>query len=417
MQFTLIANAYGIFKGSLGTRILTDPWLDDGVFEGSWCHYPPLKTKHSDLQDVDGIYLSHIHPDHYDARFFNYPKNTPIFILKSKYNFLKNNLKKSGYENIVELDTGVPYEFQEINLTIFEPFVSNPFHESNLGNLIDSALIIKDIDGSTAFNANDNTPDLKACNFLKKKFGEFDLAMINYNAAGPYPSCFRNLSDEEKLDAHNNVIKRNIDHMVECCNILNPKKILPFAGAYVIGGKEYKKNEYLGTTTWDYCAKEIKRLSKHDTLLLQEGDTYDLIKMESNRPYCPININSQKEYISNVLKKLTYPYEKDSYIKTKELDNKIEEALKALKSRCLKYNIKVKSKIKIFTEKNSWLINQGDTSFGVDIDFYLDERLLLRILDRKSHWNNAEIGCHIEIDRKPNKYEIDAHTMMQFFHC
>ena len=65
----------------------------------------------------------------------------------------------------------------------------------------------------------------------------------------------------------------------------------------------------------------------------------------------------------------------------------------------------------------AWAISEKLFEAGAELAFtYLDERLLNRILDRKSHWNNAEIGCHIEIDRKPNIYEIDSHTMMQFFH-
>lgn len=35
MMFTFIGNACGIFAGINGTRILTDPWIVDGVFEGS----------------------------------------------------------------------------------------------------------------------------------------------------------------------------------------------------------------------------------------------------------------------------------------------------------------------------------------------------------------------------------------------
>ena len=46
----------------------------------------------------------------------------------------------------------------------------------------------------------------------------------------------------------------------------------------------------------------------------------------------------------------------------------------------------------------------------------MDERLLRRILDRKSHWNNAEIGAHITYIRKPNKHEPDVHTVLSFFH-
>ena len=143
MKFTFIANACGIFTGSNGTKILTDPWLDDGVFEGSWCHYPPLKTRHKDLQNVDAIYLSHIHPDHYDERFFDYPKNIPIFILENKYDFLGKNLKVKGYQKVIPLESGKPYHFKENIITIYSPFTSNVFHESNLGNLIIQQLLLK----------------------------------------------------------------------------------------------------------------------------------------------------------------------------------------------------------------------------------------------------------------------------------
>lgn len=416
MKFTFISNACGVFTFSRGTRLLMDPWLDDGVFEGSWCHCPPLKTTHQDLQNVEAIYLSHIHPDHYDERFFDYPKNIPIFILKSKYKFLLRNLIKKGYTNVIEVESGTPQDFREATLTIFSPFSSHIFHESNIGNLIDSALVVEDRDGTSAFNANDNTPDINSCKILRNKYGSFDLAMINYNAAGPYPSCFRNLSDEEKVNAHNSVLSRNIKHLVECCDILKPKAILPFAGAYVIGGKEYKKNKYLGTMTWDQCAQEIQKQSTHNALTLREGDSYDLLLGKSDTPYKPISTTDQDHYISETLSKLKYPYELDEPIKGPELRKKVDASILALRERAQKYNLKVKSKINIFTNETCFAIHSGDPEFGVNLDFYLDERLLNRILDQKSHWNNAEIGCHIEIDRKPNTYEVDAHTMMQFFH-
>ena len=417
MKFTFIANACGIFTGSNGTKILTDPWLDDGVFEGSWCHYPPLKTSHKDLQNVDAIYLSHIHPDHYDERFFDYPKNIPIFILENKYDFLGKNLKVKGYQKVIPLESGKPYHFKENIITIYSPFTSNVFHESNLGNLIDSAIVIEDIDGTSAFNANDNTPTIETCEILKSKYKSFDLAMINYNAAGPYPSCLRSFTKNEKIDAHHNVLKRNIEHLIKCCDILNPKIILPFAGSYVIGGKEYEKNSYLGTTTLDNCANEIRKFSKHNVLTLREGDTYDLSLCEVDKPYQPIDINLQNLYINTKLSKIKYPYELLPAVDQEQLNEKVKIALDALSRRIIKYKLNVKSKIKVFTDNNCWLINSGDSLFGVELNFFLDERLLNRILDRCSHWNNAEIGCHIEFERKPNIYEIDAHTMMQFFHC
>ena len=416
MKFTFIANACGIFTFSSGARLLVDPWLNDGVFEGSWCHYPPLKTTHQDLQDVDAVYLSHIHPDHYDDRFFDYPKDIPIFILKSKHNFLLRNLLEKGYTNVIEVESGVPHVFREATLTIFSPFTSNVFHESEAGNLIDSALVVEDKDGTSAFNANDNTPDLESCKFLRNKYGCFDLAMLNYNAAGPYPSCFRNLSDEDKAAAHNDVLERNIKHLIECCDILRPKVVLPFAGAYVIGGKEYKKNKFLGTTTWDYCAQEIRKYSPHKVLTLREGDVYDLLLEMSDTPYVPICTTAQDHYISDTLSKLKYPYELDKPIQESELRQKVDASISALRERARKYKLNVKSKINVHASGTCFAIHPGNAEFGVNLDFYLDERLLNRILDRKSHWNNAEIGCHVDINRNPNIYEIDAHTMMQFFH-
>ena len=46
----------------------------------------------------------------------------------------------------------------------------------------------------------------------------------------------------------------------------------------------------------------------------------------------------------------------------------------------------------------------------------LDLKLLRRILDRKAHWNNAEVGSHINFKRYPNKMDPDVHTCMSFFH-
>jgi hypothetical protein len=34
VKFKFISNAGGIFTGSNGTKILCDPWIVDGVFEG-----------------------------------------------------------------------------------------------------------------------------------------------------------------------------------------------------------------------------------------------------------------------------------------------------------------------------------------------------------------------------------------------
>ena len=78
-----------------------------------------------------------------------------------------------------------------------------------------------------------------------------------------------------------------------------------------------------------------------------------------------------------------------------------------------KLNIKTNTFIKIKNKKIS-IIKGNDLNRSIECS--MDSRLLRRILDRKSHWNNAEIGAHIEFKRIPNKMEPDLHTVLSFFH-
>ncbi|MSR05452.1 MAG: MBL fold metallo-hydrolase [Gemmatimonadetes bacterium] len=60
MKVQHIASACAIIEHR-GVRVLCDPWLVDGIYYGAWYHNPPLSVTPRDFQDVDYIYLSHIH--------------------------------------------------------------------------------------------------------------------------------------------------------------------------------------------------------------------------------------------------------------------------------------------------------------------------------------------------------------------
>jgi UDP-MurNAc hydroxylase len=415
MKFEFIGNACGIFYGDKGTKILCDPWINDGVFEGSWCHYPPLKTKLEDILSVDALYVSHLHPDHFDERTFHFRKNIPIIILDTQPNFLYNILKNKGYCNIILVKNDETIAFQEFNITMYSPFCEHVFHEAKIGNLIDSAIVFEN-KNCVAINFNDNTPTVSACEKLKKKFERIDLAMINYNAAGPYPSCFSNLSESDKLEKHKAILIRNYDHMVKVANTLSPSFVLPFAGAYVIGGQLANKNQYLGTSTWDECADYIKdKLNKDiEVVCLRENDIFDLSKGLANKPYIPIDRQHLKEYLEDI-RALKYPYEYDELPDVDHLIKDIHTASKAMKMRMQKYGIEINTSVYINIMEQPVKIYTPEIENTV-LHCSLDLRLLRRILDRRSHWNNAEIGCHIEFYREPDHYEPDLHTALQFFH-
>ena len=421
MKVKFISNACCIVESNSGIKIVSDPWLDDGVFDGSWCHFHKLKTSWNDLQSVDAVYVSHVHPDHFDDRFFRFPKDTPMIVLDHGMNFLHKNLIKMGYTNLIKIKDQETLSFKDFKLTLFAPFTGHNFFDENtkIGNLIDSG-IVYEADRQKVFNSNDNTPTPKACEALKKRFGFFDLSMMNYNSAGPYPSCFNNLSETEKTEEHFKNLKRNVDYLYENLKILNSKFFLPFAGAYVLGGRLSYKNKYLGTMTWDKCIDMLKEKGEEletDYIALNEGTTFDLSTGLPDREYRPINENDIDTYVDSKLSKLKYPYELDDMPDESKLLDDINNAVLAMEERLERIKLvpDMSVHLEIYNKEISVIDVPEHKSNGV-LNCKMDPRLLRRILDRSSHWNNAEIGCHIEFVRTPNHYSPDMHTALQFFH-
>jgi UDP-MurNAc hydroxylase len=421
LTFEFIGNACGIFTGKEGTRVLCDPWIANGVFEGSWYHYPPLSTTPADVLDVDAVYVSHLHPDHFDERFFDFDKNIPIIALEHGHNFLRKKLLELGYNNLVLIKDGETVAFKEFTISLFAPFTRNNFHEAEVGNLIDSAMVIE-CAGVKAFNANDNTPTPESCVKLQQHFGTIDLAMLNYNAAGPYPGSFANLSDAEKRSEHDRILDRNIAYMHTLVETLAPRMVLPFAGAYILGGHLSRLNDYLGTTTWDVCAQKLNEigLTSTEVVRLREHDVLNIESGNSSPEYVPLNPEHLNQYIQQVSGD-TYPYESDNIPSSAQIIADLEIASDRMRQRMARAGISSDRTVTIDVDGK---LIQIHPTFSTDTDLNaiprlscnLDPRLLRRILDRISHWNNAEIGCHVEFNRVPNEYQPDLHTALQFLH-
>ena len=421
LTFEFIGNACGIFTGQEGTRVLCDPWIANGVFEGSWYHYPPLSTTPADVLDVDAVYVSHLHPDHFDERFFNFDKTIPIIALEHGHNFLRKKLLELGYNNLVLIKDGETVAFKEFTITLFAPFTRNNFHEAEVGNLIDSAMVIE-CGGVKAFNANDNTPTPESCVELQQRFGTIDLAMINYNAAGPYPGSFANLSDTEKRSEHDRILDRNIAYMHNLVETLAPRMVLPFAGAYILGGYLSRLNDYLGTTTWDVCAQKLNEigLTSTEVVRLREHDVLNIESGTSSPEYVPLSPEHLQQYIQQVSGD-NYPHELDGVPNSAQIIADLETASDRMRQRMARAGISSDRTVTIDVDGSAIQIHP---TFSTDTDLNatprlacsLDPRLLRRILDRVSHWNNSEIGCHVEFNRVPNEYQPDLHTALQFLH-
>ena len=104
MKITHVYGACEIIE-SKGVKILFDPWLIDGEYYGSWASYPTVKDlDFGILDDIDYIYISHIHPDHFSRLTLSkIDKSIPILIHKFPAPFLKNNIERLGF-SVTEIE-------------------------------------------------------------------------------------------------------------------------------------------------------------------------------------------------------------------------------------------------------------------------------------------------------------------------
>lgn len=431
MQLKFITNACEIFIAD-GKKLLCDPWLSEGAFEGSWYHWPPLRTTPPDVSDYDYLYISHIDPDHFDPKTLEcFDHTKPVIILKFENDFLKTNLALLGFCNIHEISEGVKTTFGPFELTLSGPFQKTRLGDAAaIGNVIDSAILVE-ADGFKVLNTVDNLPSVESAEKLQMKYGPFDLVQLNYNSAGPYPDCFVQYSEEKRKFLADEFLVKQLNHFCELACTFVGARVMPFAGDYVLVGREWKKNFFNATCSPEYAAAFMEDWFQQHSLLylrpvvMKEGAIFDLKRPEFLPiPYCRSDVSrfiyaEQRSHIQ-------YPYEEGGHFTpTKdELALACEQAYEKLTH--------YRHKFKLMTDTTIHLV-AGDfqCAFSLDVKFicfgkppiakpylqcFLDRRLLWRLLTRKANWNNAEIGAHISFDREPDIYEQDVHLLLNFFH-
>jgi UDP-MurNAc hydroxylase len=105
-----------------GRKILTDPWLTEGAYLGTWFHTHVLAdagvTPDSFPKDIDYLFLSHEHLDHTDPETLKkFPSNIPILICKFATPKFRSFLQHLGFTNIREMASGEKVDLGE-NLAV-----------------------------------------------------------------------------------------------------------------------------------------------------------------------------------------------------------------------------------------------------------------------------------------------------------
>jgi UDP-MurNAc hydroxylase len=426
-------------------KILSDPWLIDGEYYGSWYHYPPLEINQEFINSIDYIYVSHIHPDHFSKKTFEIlDKTIPILIHDYSSKFLKMNLERLGFKvtelqqnKRTHLKNGVYINIlaaDNCNPELCARFMGCGIVETKFGSTQIDTMCVIDNGEYTILNTNDCPYDLAIDTLkeIKKSYTKVDILLTGYAGAGPYPQCFK--IDENTLT---NAIEQKklqfLNQGVSYINFLNPNNVLPFAGTYVLGGFLAKLNSFRGVPEIEEAAKYFQSKTSANILLLNSYEYFDLASNSYSNNYKPTNLEEKENYIANVLsqKKLDYEQENPLTILTNdEFYVLLDKAYIRFESKRKEINFISDTKILINLENNMFcsisckgegysIINSKEKeNIKQFVGYRLHKNLLILILKgpRFAHWDNAEIGSHIEFNRQPNIFERGLYHCLCFFH-
>ena len=270
---------------------------------------------------------------------------------------------------------------------------------------------------------------------IKKKY-EIDLLLLGYGGAGPYPQCFMNLNEKEKIKEAK---KKMLFFLNQSCNFIKeiePKYYMPFAGTYVLGGKLSKLQKIRGVPDIEqahtYIKKELKSKNeiKSQGLRLNNDSTFCLKSEKLSEKYSPLKPDLIKKYISEKLSKKIFSYEQDKVPSLEEIFelSKISHKRYMDKKKQFKINLDMDILLKV-ENKYIFIDNKSNKLSIIDdkelsklkkyVIYDVDSKLLKRILKgpKYAHWNNAEIGSHIKFERNPEKYERGLYYCLSYFHA
>ncbi len=432
-----------------GKKILCDPWLVDGEYYGSWAHYPPCTFVPEDFNDVDAIYISHIHPDHFSKKTLErMNRSIPIYIHRYEEQFLKGNLERMGFP-VFELPHNSRTRITgDLHLNILAADNCNPelcgqffgcgLVEAKFGSTQIDSICVIDNCRQVVVNVNDCPIDLSrdAAKNITELYPRIDFLLLGYGGAGPYPQCFASLTDKEKRIAAKKKKLQFFRQGEEFISLFRPNWFMPFAGRYTLSGNYTSLNEMRGVpeieeAAYFFSGSAVVQESQSTCVLLNSMAFFDLESGETSEPYTTTDLQAKRIYCETVLE--TRPFDFDSYpLPTiQELTDLIPAAIVRLEKKRTEISLETSTLVYVYlTEGKAVRISlNGEQTEIVPwndrlnapayVSMTCDSRLLLWILKgpRFAHWNNAEIGSHIQFERKPDKFERGIYHCMCYFHA
>lgn len=424
MQITHFSNSFILIETN-NLKICCDPWVGRANY-GGWHSFPEFDLNEliSKLQDVDIVYISHIHDDHLDTQFLIKSGliKKKFVIKKFIYKTLFNRLKSIGVERVFELDPYEKFVVDRVSMSILPQITSNSSEiDEDVEYDIDTSIIISD--GTTVFfNQVDNPYSSHDYNKLYEwidcNYGKITIAALMAGAASEYPHNFLTI---DKAAEKKKIVINVLNKLVEKLNILKPKFYFPAGGTYFIPGKMNVLNSLIAQPTLIEIRETLINNKINVNLLDLEGGKS--ILFINNSFYLENNINPISNRLENSIhnhKNDLYDYEIENINIDFEIIRKIFDLAKINWLEVIndkKIQIEQDVKFQIYTNLNidKSLSKVIDNQIGQielksnllekkgDLIVHIDIRAMYLCLIRKKVWNGT-IGALCLFERYPNVF-------------
>lgn len=401
--------------------VLHDPWFTEAIYDGSWFQFPKITNPLDSIGDVDYIFVSHIHPDHYDSEFlreyFKKFGEKKIIIANHQPNHLLGKMRGDGFIPIILNDV----------LTIGKTSIEIIPHKTDSISDVDSAIVIKYFGEDKihcVVNVNDIIFDDTMRALVKNRANEIDILLCGYTGAGPYPQTYFS-DDDEQLEIEARKKKFSFFERYKILtNTLGARVNIPFAGKYILGGKLSHLNFLRGVAD----PVEVLEFDKHAVILADDGGEIDTLTFKADK------IRSTKYDVKEIEKVI-------GGLKNKKMDYERLIALEEINQLPIKRLLYSATKnavsrselehdyffcIKLQTDEYAVInANKNANEFISYITEYqklptprseisIDMRYLFGLITNVYHWNNAEVGSQFYTKRIPNTFNRKAQTFLNF---
>jgi UDP-MurNAc hydroxylase len=255
VKITLVSHA-SLLVETNGVRLLTDPWYSGRIYKNAWelCPSPPALP---DVRALDGLFLSHAHPDHYHHPTLEWireerGRDLPIFVAKFFHPTIARDLRGLGFTDVVEMRPGAE----------LRPFPRVSLYSQQF-RMDDSLLVVSGEGDETLVNINDTPLRGTTLEALARRFPKVDYCTAQFAIAQGYPYCYENVpADFDRED-----LVRRFDSFDR---VLKPRHMIPFASfvRFCNADNAHMNRHKMGL-------EELQRLSVAGLTILHPGDSID----------------------------------------------------------------------------------------------------------------------------------------------